>query len=128
VIVESCNINFTSPLLFTRPLPPAVLTLFDGDDHNQSQKTLLSDVCGQTFFPKTSAIQALERSDAESIIALFEDSYYVPRNAVVRGMANKTLFNIIHRNSLLRLISLSGRTTNIVVRNSKDEAKSRFRE
>lgn len=48
-------------------------------------------------------VVALERRDAESIIALFEDKYYVPRNAVVRGIANKTLFNIIHSEFIVKV-------------------------
>ncbi len=46
---------------------------------------------------------ALERRDPESIIALFEDKYYVPRQAVVRGIANKTLFNIIHSELIVKV-------------------------
>ncbi|PYS22020.1 MAG: hypothetical protein DMF72_15105 [Acidobacteria bacterium] len=48
-------------------------------------------------------VVALERRDAESIIALFEDNYYVPRSAVVRGIANKTLFNIIHSEFIVKI-------------------------
>lgn len=45
----------------------------------------------------------LEPKDAELVIALFEDAYYVPRNAVVRGIANRTLFNIIHSELIIKV-------------------------
>jgi len=48
-------------------------------------------------------VVALEQRDAASIIALFEGEYYVPRNAVARGIANKTLFNIIHSEFIVKV-------------------------
>ena len=38
----------------------------------------------------------LEPKDADTIITLFENDYYVPRNAVIRAIANQSLFNLIH--------------------------------
>jgi|SRR5882724_3912506 len=48
-------------------------------------------------------VVALSPKDAESIVALFEDDYYVPRNAVVRGITNQSLFNIIHSDSVFKV-------------------------
>lgn len=48
-------------------------------------------------------VVALERDDAEKIVALFEDDYYVPRNAVSHAIANKSLFNIIHNESVIKV-------------------------
>ncbi len=48
-------------------------------------------------------VVALEQRDAESIIALFEDKYYVPRAAVARGIANRTLFKIIHNELIVKV-------------------------
>src|SRR5258708_32562934 len=48
-------------------------------------------------------VVALEPKDADSVVALFEDDYYVPRNALVRAIANQTLFNIIHSESIFKV-------------------------
>jgi predicted nucleotidyltransferase len=48
-------------------------------------------------------VVALSPKDAESVVALFEDDYYVPRNAVVRGITNQSLFNIIHSDSVFKV-------------------------
>jgi predicted nucleotidyltransferase len=48
-------------------------------------------------------VVALTPKDAESIIALFEDDYYVPRNAVAQGITNQTLFNLIHNEGILKV-------------------------
>jgi predicted nucleotidyltransferase len=48
-------------------------------------------------------VVALEPKDADSVVALFEDDYYVPRNALVRAIANRTLFNIIHSESIFKV-------------------------
>src|SRR5882724_11539722 len=48
-------------------------------------------------------VVALTRKDADSIIALFEGEYYVPRNAVVRAITHQTLFNIIHSESIFKV-------------------------
>lgn len=42
-------------------------------------------------------------SDADSILTLFENDYYIPRNAVRRALANQTLFNIIHSESIFKV-------------------------
>ncbi len=41
--------------------------------------------------------------DADTIIALFENDYYVPRNAVLRAIANQSLFNLIHNKSIIKV-------------------------
>ena len=48
-------------------------------------------------------VVALTPKDADSVVALFEDDYYVPRNAVVRAITNQTLFNIIHSESIFKV-------------------------
>lgn len=48
-------------------------------------------------------VVALTAKDAESVSALFEDDYYVPRNAVVRALTNQSLFNIIHAESIVKV-------------------------
>jgi hypothetical protein len=48
-------------------------------------------------------VVALTPKDAELIIALFEDDYYIPRNAVALGITNQTLFNLIHNEGILKV-------------------------
>ena len=48
-------------------------------------------------------VVALYPKDADSVVALFERDYYVPRNAVVRAIANRSLFNIIHSESIFKV-------------------------
>jgi hypothetical protein len=48
-------------------------------------------------------VVALEPKDADLVVALFENDYYVPRNAVMRALANRTLFNIIHTESIFKV-------------------------
>jgi predicted nucleotidyltransferase len=48
-------------------------------------------------------VVALTPQDADSVVALFEGNYYVPRNAVVRAITNQTLFNIIHSESIFKV-------------------------
>ena len=48
-------------------------------------------------------VVALEAKDARAIVALFEDDYYVPPNAVARAIANESLFNIIHNESIIKV-------------------------
>jgi arsenate reductase-like glutaredoxin family protein len=48
-------------------------------------------------------VVALTPNDADSVVKLFEGDYYVPRNAVVRALANQSLFNIIHSDSIFKV-------------------------
>ena len=48
-------------------------------------------------------VVALTPDDTDSVMALFEGDYYVPRNAVVRAITHHTLFNIIHSESILKV-------------------------
>jgi hypothetical protein len=48
-------------------------------------------------------VVALDPKDADTIVALFENDYYVPRNAVVRAITNRSLFNIIHDESIFKV-------------------------
>ena len=48
-------------------------------------------------------VVALQPRDTEKVLALFEDDYYVPRNAVVRGIAKQKLFNILHNEFIVKV-------------------------
>ena len=48
-------------------------------------------------------VVALNPKDADSVVALFENDYYVPRNAVRRALGNQTLFNLIHSESIIKV-------------------------
>jgi len=48
-------------------------------------------------------VVALQPRDTEKVIALFEDDYYVPRNAVVRGIEKQKLFNILHNEFIIKV-------------------------
>lgn len=48
-------------------------------------------------------VVALQPQDAEKVIALFERDYYVPRDAVVRGIAKQRLFNILHNEFIVKV-------------------------
>ena len=48
-------------------------------------------------------VVALGPKDADMLVALFEDDYYVPRNAVSRALANGSLFNLIHNESIIKV-------------------------
>jgi hypothetical protein len=41
--------------------------------------------------------------DTERVAALFEPEYYVSRDAVVEAVANRTSFNLIHRDSVIKV-------------------------
>lgn len=48
-------------------------------------------------------VVALERSDADVIVTLFENDYYVDRNMVLRAIANESLFNVIHNEHIVKV-------------------------
>jgi predicted nucleotidyltransferase len=48
-------------------------------------------------------VVALNPKDADLVVALFENDYYVPRNAVRRALADQTLFNVIHSESIFKV-------------------------
>ncbi len=48
-------------------------------------------------------VVAVEPKDTDLLVALFEKDYYVPRNAVTRAIANQSLFNIIHTESIFKV-------------------------
>ncbi len=45
----------------------------------------------------------LERKYIDIVIALFENEYYVPRDALARAVNNESLFNIIHKESVIKV-------------------------
>jgi hypothetical protein len=63
-------------------------------------------------------VVALEPKDADRIVALFENDYYIDRNAVARAIANETLFNAIHNESVIKV--------DCIVRKSTDYRRLEF--
>jgi len=48
-------------------------------------------------------VVALDQSDAETIVKLFEADYYVDRQAVARAIAQRSIFNLIHDESVIKV-------------------------
>lgn len=48
-------------------------------------------------------VVALKRSDANTLVASFENDYYVDRDAVLRAIANESLFNVIHNEHIVKV-------------------------
>lgn len=48
-------------------------------------------------------VVSLQEKDVDSIIASFENDYYLDRNAVTRAVANQSLFNLIHHESIIKV-------------------------
>ena len=48
-------------------------------------------------------VVALNSGDAEKLFALFEPDYYVPRETVVRAIAQRGIFNLIHNDSVIKV-------------------------
>lgn len=48
-------------------------------------------------------VVALEPNDADRIVALLENDYYIDRVAVSRAITNETLFNAIHHESVIKV-------------------------
>ena len=46
---------------------------------------------------------AIDIHDTETIVDLFESDYYVERSAVVNAIARRSIFNLIHQNSLIKV-------------------------
>jgi hypothetical protein len=46
---------------------------------------------------------AIEQKDADTIVSVFENHYYVDRNAVLRAITNESLFNIIQNESIIKV-------------------------
>ncbi|MDQ3665223.1 MAG: hypothetical protein M3410_01270 [Acidobacteriota bacterium] len=45
-------------------------------------------------------VMALKESDAETLVNLFREDYYIDREAVVRAIAQRSIFNLIHQDSV----------------------------
>lgn len=56
-------------------------------------------------------VVALGPKDADMLVALFEDDYYVPRNAVSRAISNESLFNLIHNESIIKVDCIIRKST-----------------
>lgn len=48
-------------------------------------------------------VVALRREDADNIVKLFSPDYYVSRDAVNSSIANQSLFNLIHNESVIKV-------------------------
>ncbi|HVS21687.1 MAG TPA: hypothetical protein VHD88_07550 [Pyrinomonadaceae bacterium] len=48
-------------------------------------------------------VLSLHANDGDTIVALFENDYYVDRVAVARAIANESLFNLIHNDAIIKV-------------------------
>jgi serine/threonine protein kinase/Tol biopolymer transport system component len=48
-------------------------------------------------------VAALDETDVEAFAQLFEADYYLDRQAVTRAVANRSLFNLIHNDSVIKV-------------------------
>ena len=48
-------------------------------------------------------VVALRREDAGPLVAAFEDDYYIAREAVAQALARRSLFNVIHFESVVKV-------------------------
>jgi hypothetical protein len=56
-------------------------------------------------------VVSLHEKDVDSIIASFENDYYLDRNAVARAIANQSLFNLIHNESIIKVDCIIKKST-----------------
>src|SRR5215204_2906348 len=48
-------------------------------------------------------VAALDEADVEAFVHMFEDDYYLDRQAVSRAVAHRSLFNLIHHESVIKI-------------------------
>ncbi|HXB60552.1 MAG TPA: hypothetical protein VNU95_13350 [Candidatus Acidoferrales bacterium] len=48
-------------------------------------------------------VVALRREDVDQVVKLFEKDYYVSREAVESSIANQSLFNLVHNESIIKV-------------------------
>lgn len=48
-------------------------------------------------------VAALDEADVESFVRLFEDDYYLDPQAVSRAVAHRSVFNLIHDDSVIKI-------------------------
>src|SRR6266700_4136575 len=48
-------------------------------------------------------VVALKTDDTDAIVRLFEVDYYVERRAVVGAIARRSMFNLIHQESIIKV-------------------------
>ena len=48
-------------------------------------------------------VVALKEADARTIVGLFEPDYYVSREAVTRAILSRSIFNLIHHESVIKV-------------------------
>ncbi len=74
-----------------------------GFDYMLTGSTALNYYAEPRMTRDIDVVVALDPKDADLVVALFENDYYVPRNALVRALANQTIFNIIHAESIFKV-------------------------
>jgi len=74
-----------------------------GFDYMLTGSTALNYYAEPRMTRDIDVVVALDPKDADLVVALFENDYYVPRNALVRALANQTIFNIIHAESVFKV-------------------------
>lgn len=48
-------------------------------------------------------VMALQESDARTLMNLFGEDYYIDREAVVRAIQQRSIFNLIHQDSVIKV-------------------------
>src|SRR5918992_3796018 len=48
-------------------------------------------------------VMDLKESDAGTLIDLFKEDYYIDRDAVIRAIAQRSIFNLIHQDSVIKV-------------------------
>lgn len=48
-------------------------------------------------------VVSLERPDAERLVQFFGEDYYIDHQAVVRAIAEQSIFNLIHQDSVIKV-------------------------
>jgi predicted nucleotidyltransferase len=56
-------------------------------------------------------VVSLQQKDIDTIMASFEDDYYLDRNAVTRAIGNQSLFNLIHNQSIIKVDCIVKKST-----------------
>ena len=56
-------------------------------------------------------VVSLHQKDIDKIIDSFENDYYLDRNAVTRAIANQSLFNLIHNESIIKVDCIIRKST-----------------
>ncbi len=72
-------------------------------------------------------VVALAARDIDTVIRLFHPDYYVSRDAVSDAIAQESIFNVIHQESVIKVDCITARLARIESRNSSVANASRSR-